>query len=272
MNHLSTAKRVAVVSCLVEGNSVRSTCRLTGVAKGTVLKLLGDMGDVCTQYHNERVRFLDCKRIQADEIWSFVHAKQRVASQRDIKNAGDAWTWVAMDPDTKLIISYLVGERTEEYATAFLKDVYSRLKHPCQLTTDANFSYLNPVNNVFGEHAAYAQILKIYQANRYVGSEKKIIRGKPDPKHISTSIVERQNLNMRSSMRRFTRKTNGFSKKLQNLRAAVALNFMYHNYCRIHTTIRVTPAMQAGLVYHPWTITELVGLLDKRSILHGIAH
>lgn len=273
MSVLSTKQRVQVVSCLVEGNSVRSTSRLTGIAKGSILKLLVEMGEVCAAYHDEHVWRLHSKRIQADEIWTFCGKKQKnVVEGDETDSLGSIWTWTALDPDSKLMVSYLVGQRTEEYALRFLADLDSRISTKFQLTTDANFTYLKPVADTFNGCVDFAMVKKNYEANRYVGSEKQIIEGAPDPKFVSTSLVERANLTMRMSMRRFTRKTNAFSKKIQNLQAAVAMTFMYYNYCRIHSTLRVTPAMEASLANHAWSVEELVRLLGARSILCGLLH
>lgn len=271
MSVLSTKQRVQVVSCLVEGNSIRSTSRLTGIAKGSVLKFLVEMGEVCEAYHDEHVRRLHLKRIQADEIWTFCGKKQKNVVEGDkAESLGSIWTWTALDPDSKLMVSYLVGQRTEEYALRFLADLDSRIATKFQLTTDANFTYLKPVADTFKGYVDFAMVKKHYEANRYVGSEKQIIEGAPDPKFVSTSLVERANLTMRMSIRRFTRKTNAFSKKIQNLQAAVAMTFMYYNYCRIHSTLRVTPAMQAGIAHHAWSVEGLVRLLDWRSVLSGL--
>jgi IS1 family transposase len=271
MSVLSTKQRVQVVSCLVEGCSVRSASRLTGIAKGSVLKLLVELGEVCSAYHDEHVRRLRSKRIQADEIWAFCGKKQKnVVEGDEIDSLGSVWTWTAIDPDSKLMVSYLVGQRTEDYAREFLADLDSRIVTKFQLTTDANFTYLKPVADTFNGYVDFAMVKKNYEANRYVGSEKQIIEGAPDPKFVSTSLVERANLTMRMSMRRFTRKTNAFSKKIRNLEAAVAMTFMHYNYCRIHSTLRITPAMEAGLANHVWSVEELVRLLDVRSILSGL--
>jgi IS1 family transposase len=271
MSVLNTKQRVQVVSCLVEGNSVRSTSRLTGVAKGSILKLLVEMGEVCSAYHDEHVRRLHSKRIQADEIWAFCGKKQKnVVEGDEADSLGSVWTWTAIDPDSKLMVNYLVGQRTEECALEFLADLDSRIATKFQLTTDANFTYLKPVADTFKGYVDFAMVKKNYKANRYLGSEKQIIEGAPDPKFVSTSLVERANLTMRMSMRRFTRKTNAFSKKVQNLQAAVAMTFMYYNFCRIHSTLRVTPAMEAGLSNHAWSVEELVRLVDRRSILSGL--
>jgi IS1 family transposase len=276
MNKLDTADRVRVISALVEGCSIRSTVRMTGVAKNTVTKLLIDMGCACADYHNEHVCHLLTKRVQCDEIWSFVYAKQKnvPADKQDRFGYGDVWTWTAIDADTKLVISYMLGLRDGGYATEFMKDVASRLARKVQLTTDGHRAYLDAVEDAFGGDVDYAQLVKIYGTPREgaaevryspaecTGCRKEEIAGEPDQKHISTSFVERQNLTMRMQMRRFTRLTNAFSKKVQNHGHMIALHFMHYNFCRIHQTLRVTPAMEAGLTDHVWELEELVALLD----------
>lgn len=276
MNRLNTAQRVAVVKALVEGNSIRSTVRLTGVAKNTVVKLLAELGLACAEYQDKALRNLTCKRIQCDEIWAFCYAKKKnVTPEIREKNpdAGDVWTWTAIDSDTKLILSYLVGAREYSNAMEFMRDVSGRLANRVQLTTDGFRFYLQAVEYGFGtEGIDYAQLIKYYgedpeNEKRYspavcTSCEKKPMLGDPDPKHISTSHVERQNLSMRMSMRRFTRLTNAFSKKLENHMAAVSLYFMYYNFGRVHQTLRVTPAMEAGVSSHVWSVEEIVGLLD----------
>lgn len=281
MSRLSKAQRAQIVTALIEGNSVRSTCRMTGVAKGTILALLADLGEQCADYHDEHVRWLTTQRIQCDEVWSFVGAKQKNTSEEKVAQGwGDAWTWVGIDADTKLVVSYLIGQRGAWWANEFLKDVASRVSNRVQLTTDGHHVYVEAVERAFGAEVDYAMLIKLYgnpatPETRYspgecIGAEPKIITGRPDPRHISTSYVERQNLSMRMSMRRFTRLTNGFSKKLANHAHMVAIYYVYYNYCRVHQSLRVTPAMEAGLANHVWSMAELVSLLDKRSILHGL--
>ena len=272
MNRLPLDKRVAVVSALVEGNSIRSTVRMTGVAKNTVVKLLVELGTACSQYQDAHLRNLTSKRIQWDEIWSFCYAKKKnVTPEMAVAHpdAGDVWSWTAMDADTKLCVSYFVGDRGIASAYEFMSDVLERLKNRVQLTTDQHRAYLTAVEDAFAE-VDYAQLHKLYtpaneNEGRYsppkcIGCREKIVRGTPDPKHISTSYVG-QNLTMRMSMRRFTRLTNAFSKKLQNHTAAIALYVMYYNFGRIHKTLRVTPAMEAGVADHVWSVEEIVGLL-----------
>jgi IS1 family transposase len=275
MNKLTQAKRVQVIAALVEGNSIRATCRMTGVAKGTVLKLLVDLGQACAAYQDKTLRNLTCKRIQCDEIWSFCYAKEKNVPE-EMKGKlgfGDVWTWTAIDADTKLIVSYLVGGRTAEYAKKFIADLASRLAHRVQLTSDGNTTYLAAVERSFGIDIDYAMLDKIYNAppnkgtTRYspaecCGTRKIKVKGNPDMKQVSTSFVERQNLTMRMSLRRMTRLTNAFSKKIENQAHAVALHFMHYNFCRIHQTLRVTPAMEAGVAQHVWSLEELAGLLD----------
>lgn len=272
MNRLNMAKRAQVLSALVEGVSINATCRMTGVAKHTVLKLLEDMGCAAASFHHRNVRGLRVHRLQCDEIWAFVGAKQKNASpEKKDQGWGDVWTWTAIDADTKLCVSYLVGGRTTGWATDFMLDCRERIIGSPQITTDAHKPYLKAVEEAFGGDADYAMLHKVYGAStepehRYspatcIGCGMKVVSGDPDPAHVSTSYVERQNLTMRMSMRRFTRLTNGFSKKLENHGHAVALYFMHYNFCRVHKTLRVTPAMEAGLADHVWTLEELVSLL-----------
>jgi IS1 family transposase len=268
-------KRVAVVSALVEGNSLRSTCRMTGVAMNTVLKLLAELGEACATFHDEHVRNVTAKRIQCDEIWQFVYAKAKNVPElmQGVFGFGDVWTWTAIDADTKLMVSYMVGPRNPHMAFELMKDVASRLAGKVQLTTDGLYWYPHAVENAFGIDVDYGVQIKNFadaQSGRYsppkfIGSTKEVIRGNPEPKHISTSYVERQNLTMRMSMRRFTRLTNGFSKKVENHAYAVALHFVHYNFARVHRTLRVTPAMEAGLAQHVWSLEEIVGLLDRPS-------
>lgn len=275
MNQLSKERRAQVVAALVEGNSIRSTCRMTAVAKGTVLKLLVDLGRACDEYQRRSLVNLRCKRIQCDEIWCFVYAKERnlPETMRGLPGVGDVWTWTAMDADTKLVLSWLIGGRDAGYATEFINDVAGRVATRIQLTTDGLRVYLEAVEGAFGANVDYAQLVKLYgeapeaekrySPPRCLGAEKTRIEGNPDPRYISTSFVERQNLTMRMGIRRFTRLTNAFSKKVENLQMAVALHFMYYNFARVHQTLRVTPAMEAGVADHVWSLGEIVGLLDR---------
>jgi len=276
MNKLTQAKRVQIIAALVEGNSIRATCRMTGAAKGTVLKLVVDLGKACAAYQDRTLRNLTCKKIQCDEIWSFCYAKEKNVPE-EMKGKlgfGDVWTWTAIDADTKLIASYLVGDRSAIYARKFIDDLASRLAHRVQLTTDGYRAYLTAVEDSFGRQVDYAMLDKIYSMppregqSRYspaecCGTKKKKILGNPDMAQVSTSFVERQNLTMRMSMRRMTRLTNAFSKKIENQAHAVALHFMYYNFCRIHQTLRVTPAIEAGIAKHVWTLEEIANLLDS---------
>ncbi len=274
MNKLSTAKRVAVVASLVEGNSIRATARMTNVSKPTILKLLVSLGSVCTQFQDGAIRNLRSKRIECDEIWQFCYAKQKNVPEdkRGTFGYGDVWTWTALDADSKLIVSWLVGGRDAGSAFTFMNDVASRISTRVQLTTDGHKVYVNAVEDAFGADVDYAMLTKVYGAaqeneTRYspakiLSSNTEVIKGNPNPKYISTSFVERQNLTMRMSIRRFTRLTNAFSKKVENHAAAVALHFMYYNFCRVHQTLRVTPAMEAGISSHVWSLVEIVGLLD----------
>ena len=274
MNVLSKDKRASVVAALVEGNSIRATVRMTGVAKNTVVKLLCDLGRACSDYQDRAFVNLKCKRLQCDEIWSFVGAKEKNCTPiMKANGAGDVWTWTALDADTKLIPCWFVGNRNANAAYHFMCDVRQRLANRVQLTTDGHRAYLVGVGRVFGdEDIDYAMLQKIYgkaqdgPETRYspaicMGSRKAVVYGKPDHEHISTSYAERQNLTMRMSMRRFTRLTNGFSKKLENHEHALALYFMYYNFCRIHQTLRVTPAMEAGVSEHVWSLDEVIALL-----------
>jgi IS1 family transposase len=275
MNRLDNARRTAVVKALVEGNSIRSTVRMTGVAKNTVQKLVLELGSACAAYMDANLRNLPCKRVQCDEIWSFIGAKDKnVTAELREKNpsAGSVWTWTALCADTKLILSCVVGGRDAGYAHAFMQDVASRLKNRVQLTTDGHKAYLQAVEDAFGTDVDFAQLVKIYGAapegeRRYspaecIGAIPTTITGNPNPKHISTSYVERQNLTMRMSMRRFTRLTNAFSKKIDNHIAMTAVYFMFYNFGRVHQTLRVTPAMEAGVSGHVWSVEEIVALIS----------
>jgi IS1 family transposase len=274
MHVLTAEKRCQIVRCLVEGSSIRATCRMTGTAKATVLKFLVDLGAVCEALHDQYVRGVGSKRVQCDEIWAFCYAKDKNLpdSMRGTPGVGSVWTWTGMCADSKLMLSYHVGTRDADCASHFMHDLAGRLAHRVQLTTDGHKAYLEAVDSAFGSLIDYAQLVKLYGAakddHRYspgecIGTRKQYVQGHPDPKHISTSLIERQNLTMRMSMRRFTRLTNAFSKKVANLEAAVALHFFYYNFCRIHQTLRVTPAMAAGLTDHAFEVEELVALLER---------
>src|SRR5580700_8671675 len=259
MNKLDTAKRTQIVSAIVEGCSIRSIVRMTGASKNTIAKLLVELGAACSEYLDKTLVNLPCKRVQCDEIWSFVAAQEKnaTAKVRARGYAGDVWTWVALDADTKLVCSWMVGARHSIAAREFIADLASRLSNRIQLTTDGHSVYVNAVERAFAQEIDYAMLVKVYGETsegqkRYspaecLGCQKKPISGDPDPAHISTSFVERQNLTMRMQMRRFTRLTNAFSKKIENHGHAIALHYMYYNFCRIHQTLRVTPAMAAGV-------------------------
>jgi len=275
MNLLTQAEQIRIVSALVEGNSLRSVSRMTGIARNTITKLLVDLGEACMDYHDQNVRNVRVKRLQCDEIWAYVGAKAKnVSAEKKEIGWGDIWTWVALDADTKLVVSYLVGGRGADWAKDFMDDVASRVQGRLQIATDGHKAYLEAVEGAFGSGVDFATLQKIYGASeetekRYspakcVGCESKVVMGNPDPKHISTSYVERQNLTMRMNIRRFTRLTNAFSKKLDNHGYAVALHFMYMNFVRVHQTLRVTPAMEAGLSDHVWSIQELVDVLPEQ--------
>jgi IS1 family transposase len=277
MNKLDSKKQAQVVAALVEGCSIRSTVRMTGVAKNTIQKLLLELGAACSEYLDKNLVNLNSKRIQCDEIWQFVGAKQKNVppAKRDQLGIGDVWTWVAIDADSKLICSWMVGKRDPGCATEFIQDLAGRLKNRVQLSTDGLKCYLTAVPDGFGEDIDYAMIIKVYgndptAEKRYspaicTGCDKQVKIGDPDPKHISTSYIERQNLTMRMSMRRFTRLTNAFSKKLENHVASIALHCMYYNFVRIHQTLRVTPAMAAGVTERLWSIEDLLGLMGDTS-------
>ena len=275
MNRLDSKTRSQILRCLVEGNSVRGTARLSGVEKRTaVTRLLIDAGRACQAYQAAVLCDLPCKRVQVDEIWSFVYSKQKnvETAKTAPEGAGDAWTWVAICADTKLAVNWLVGERNAVYAHAFIHDVWERLAGRIQLTSDGLGSYRDAVAQVFGIDVDYGQLVKSYGASpegekRYspaecIGAKKVAIQGNPDPKYISTSFVERQNLTMRMAMRRFTRLTNAFSKKLENHACAVSLHFMNYNFCRIHQTLRITPAMAASVTDRVWNVDEIISLID----------
>jgi len=278
MNTMSQSDRVRIIAALVEGNSLRSVSRMTGIAINSVMRLLGQIGDVCAEYQDEHLRRLNLKRIECDEIWSFCYAKAKNVPEemRGEKGVGDVWTWVAIDAETKLIPCWLVGNRTPDSARVFIDDLAGRLLGTPQITTDGLKMYVRPIADSFGDMVDYAMLIKIYGApepgtearyspSRIIGAEPQRISGDPDMSKVSTSYVERQNLSMRMGMRRFTRLTNGFSKKIENHVAAVALHYMHYNFARIHKTLRVTPAMAAGVSDHVWSLEEIVGLLEAKE-------
>ena len=274
MNRTPLARRTQIINCLVEGNSIRSTERMTDTHRDTVMRLMVEVGTGCAALANEQMRNLDCRRIQCDEIWTFCRMKQaRIPRFTDRTKVGDQWTFVAIDPDTKLIPAYRVGKRTRETAVAFMTDLSERLSNRVQISSDSLRTYVDAVERAFGADVDYGQIVKFYDAEpigpgryappRVTGVERTVIAGSPDQAHISTSHVERQNLTMRMSMRRFTRLTNAFSKKFENLQAAVALHFAHYNLVRLHKTLRVTPAMAANVTDRVWSLEELVDRTSK---------
>lgn len=283
MNKFDIKARARILSCLVEGNSIRATVRMTGFAKNTIVKLLADVGMGCLAYQDKTLRNLPCKRLQCDEIWSFVYAKAKNLDEAVAapEGAGDAWTWTAICADTKLIAAWAIGGRDGGTAFDFMQDLAARLANRVQLTTDGHKAYLEAVQDAFRDEFDFAQLIKIYgtgggggtdhtserkySPNDCLGTRLSVVSGNPKLDQISTSYVERQNLTMRMSMRRFTRLTNGFSKKLENHAHAVALHFMYYNFGRIHQTLRVTPAMAAGVSDHVWTLEEIAALADQNS-------
>lgn len=279
MNKLSREKRAEILHQLCEGMSIRAITRTTGASKTTVSKLLNDVGTACASYHDKHVVGLRSRRVQVDEIWAFVYAKQKnVGSAKAApEGAGDAWTWTAIDADTKLAVSWLVGPRDAESANIFMHDVAARIDRRVQVTSDGLGVYVDAVDAAFGGFVDYAQLVKTYGAapesakGRYspadcTGAKRVRVSGNPDIDHVSTSYVERSNLTMRMHMRRFTRLTNGFSKKVEAHANAVALHFMYYNFCRIHSKLRMTPAMAAGVTDRLWEVSDLSALLDARDM------
>lgn len=275
MNKLSSEDRGRILHLLCEGNSIRAITRLTGASKNTVAKLLTDVGKACAVYHDANVRDVKTKRIQCDEIWGFVYSKQKNVADAKRKDLAydDVWTWTAIDADSKLIISYLVGGRDSEYAMGLIDDLRQRLANRVQLTTDGHKACLEAVEDAFGSDVDYAMLVKLYgtapEAARSrcspaecIGARKERVEGAPDPTHISTSYVERQNLTMRMHMRRFTRLTNGFSKKLESHAHAVALHMMYYNFVCVHSKLSMSPAMAAGITNRLWEISDIVNLIE----------
>jgi IS1 family transposase len=278
MNKLSTERRAQILGMMVEGNSIRSIVRMTGASKNTIVKLLADAGNAFAAYHDQYMRGVTARRVQCDEIWSFVYAKAKnvAGAKRKDLAYGDVWTWVALEADSKLAISYLVGGRDADYALALMDDLRQRVTTRLQLTTDGHAAYLQAVEEAFGADIDYSMLIKLYgappasaeAARRYspsecVGSRKAPVTGNPDPKYVSTSYVERQNLTMRMAIRRFTRLTNAFSKKLENHAHSVAIHFMHYNFVRIHQTLRVTPAMASGVTKTLWSLTDLVRVIEE---------
>lgn len=277
MNRLTSEKRVQVINCLIEGCSIRSTVRMTGAAKKTVMRLVLEVGEFCAEYQDKAFRNLKCKRLQVDELWSFCYCKQKNVTESIAEKhvAGDVWLWSAVDAETKLVPSWYVGQRDAITATEFIADLESRLANRVQLTSDGHKVYLNAVIDAFADEIDYAQLVKYYgnepeAQKRYspavcTGAEKIIRLGDPDPKHISTSYVERHNLSVRMTVRRFTRLTNAFSKKIENHCAAIALGYFAYNFIKIHRTLRVTPAMAAGVTDRLWDVRDLVAAWEAEE-------
>lgn len=274
MNKLPLAKRAQIIRCLVDGNSIRGTARICDCVKNTVIRVLVEVGEACSAYQNEHLRNLNCRRLQVDEIWSFVGAKAKNVPAHRKGEAGDIWTWVALDADTKLVPTWFVGNRDSQAAMVLMDDLAKRLAHRVQLTADGHKAYVEAVEGAFGADIDFAQLTKLYGAvpeamkGRYspaecVGIRKTKVEGNPDPAHISTSYVERQNLTVRMGMRRFTRLTNAFSKKAENHALAVSLHFMFYNFARIHQSLRVTPAMAAGVTDRLWSVEDIVRMADE---------
>ncbi|MES9902746.1 MAG: helix-turn-helix domain-containing protein [Sedimenticola sp.] len=277
MNKLSTKQRAQIIHMLVEGNSLRATARMADVSRNTVDKLLRDVGAACLAYQDEHLRNLPCKRIQCDEIWSFVYSKQKNIPKEleDHFGIGDVWTWVAMCADTKIVPCWHVDNRGAAAAKSFINDLANRLANRVQLTTDGHKVYVDAVEGAFAGDIDYAMLVKLYGGDKsqekryspaaYEGAKKERINGNPEKKHISTSYIERQNLTMRMSMRRFSRLTNAFSKKLENHMHAISLHYMYYNFSRIHKSLQVSPAMEAGVTDHLWTLEEIAGLIPDEQ-------
>ncbi|HEY3130635.1 MAG TPA: DDE-type integrase/transposase/recombinase [Acidobacteriota bacterium] len=278
MNRLTSEQRAQVINCLIEGCSIRSTVRMTGIAKKTVMRLLVEAGKVAAAYQDKAFRGLTCKRLQVDELWAFCYCKQKNVTAEIVArnpNAGDVWLWVAIDAETKLVPCWLLSSRDAGAAADFMEDLAGRLAKRVQLTTDGHKPYLEAIESAFGSNIDYAMLIKLYGSDpesdtRYspakcIGCKGKRVTGNPDPDHVSTSIAERQNLSVRMTNRRYTRLTNAFSRKLQNHAAAVALNYFAYNFIKIHRTLRTTPAMAAGVTDRLWEVSDLVALLEAKE-------
>lgn len=277
MNRLSNEKRAQVINCLIEGCSIRSTVRMTGVAMKTVMRVLVEVGDVCADYQDKVFRNLKCRRLQLDEMWSWIYCKDKNRTEEIAKqhpDAGDVWLWIAVDADTKLVPSWTLGQRDTATATAFVSDLASRLSNRVQITTDGHRPYLDAVESAFGSAVDYSLLIKLYGTSpdrpdtRYspaqcIGIDVRHVSGNPNPKHISTSFVERQNWTVRTRTRRYTRLSNGFSRKLRNHAAATALNYFAYNFIHIHGTIRMSPAMASGVTDKLWDVKDLVALWES---------
>ncbi len=274
MNRLTPTTRAAVLNCLIEGCSIRSTVRMTGVSKKAVSRLLVEAGTVAAEYQDRVMRNLTCRRIEVDELWGFNYCKAKNVTEKiasKVPGAGSIWLWIAIDPVSKIVPCVMLGSRNADDAHAFVSDLASRLRYRVQMTSDGYRPYLEAVESAFGAQIDYAMLVKLYGADpegerRYsppvcIGAIPTVITGNPNPDHISTSFVERQNWTVRTTMRRYTRLSNGFSRKLENHEAAVALNYFAYNFIKIHRTLRVTPAMEAGIADHVWTSEEIVALL-----------
>lgn len=282
MNRLPTPKRVQILRAFVEGVSMRSITRMVDCSLNTVSKLLGDVGAACLDYQDQALRDLPCKRVQCDEVWSFCYAKEKnvPAEKKGTFGYGDVWLWVAMCADTKIVPCWHVGRRDAEAAEEFIADLAGRLRERVQLTTDGHKPYLEAVESAFGADIDYAMLVKLYgdapegsagsaerkySPGECTGTRKQVIMGAPDKEHISTSYIERQNLTMRMSLRRLTRLTNAFSKKVENLAHAMSIHYMNYNFVRIHSTLRVTPAMAAGVTDRLWSMEDIVRIADERE-------
>jgi IS1 family transposase len=271
MNRLNTEKRARIISCLIEGCSLRATVRLTGFSRKGVARVMADVGEACAKYHDNVMVNLPCKTIQVDEVWSFTYCKQaNIPEALKGNDIGDTWTWIAIDADTKLVPAWFAGDRSSASATHFIHDLKNRMANRIQLTSDGYRPYREAVEDAFGAEVDYAMLIKLYGKQqgidtRYsppvcIGVRRRRITGKPDRALISTSFVERQNMTLRMQNRRFTRLTNAFSKTLENHKHSLAIHFMHYNFCRIHQTLRVTPAMEAGIAKHVWSVEEIAAL------------